>query len=118
MAVAHDLAIFEKSLRAVLLPQININSQACDVSPYTNSYHHSRLKHFSESLILVYKSPWETVETFSSERIAPTFGLQCLTIARRWGAKYPSQREHWQLHGEVGDRWDQTQDFPKKDLDI
>ena len=46
MAIAHDLAIFKKSLRAVLYPQMNTNSQPCDVSPYTNSYHYSRLKLF------------------------------------------------------------------------
>ena len=40
------LLFSKKSLRAVLYPQMNTISQACDVSPYTNSYHYSRLKLF------------------------------------------------------------------------
>ena len=48
--------------------------------------------------------PGETVETFFHERMASCFGHQPLTIARGRGGKYPSQREQWQLHGEVGDR--------------
>ena len=48
--------------------------------------------------------PGETVETFFRERMASCFGHQSLTIARGRGGKYPSQREQWQLHGEVGDR--------------
>ena len=37
-----------------------------------------------------------------------------LTIARGRGGKYPSQHDHCRLHGELGNRWDQTQDFSKK----
>ena len=48
--------------------------------------------------------PGETVETFFREIMASCFGHQSLTIARGRGGKYPSQREQWQLHGEVGDR--------------
>ena len=51
-----------------------------------------------------YRGPGETVETFFRERMASCFGHQSLTIARGRGGKYPSQREQWQLHGEVGDR--------------
>ena len=60
------------------------------------------------------RSPWETIETFFRERMAPCFGLQPLTIARRRGGKYPSQHDHGRLHGELGERWHQTQDFPQK----
>ena len=52
----------------------------------------------------MYQGPGETVETFFREIMASCFGHQSLTIARGRGGKYPSQREQWQLHGEVGDR--------------
>ena len=59
--------------------------------------------HFTYELCIG-SGPGETVETFFHERMASCFGHQPLTIARGRGGKYPSQREQWQLHGEVGDR--------------
>ena len=50
------------------------------------------------------KGPRETVETFFREKMSSSSGHQPLTIARGRRGKYPSQREHRQLHGEVGDR--------------
>ena len=60
-------------------------------------------ENFENFSLTIFGDPEKPSKLFSPEN-GVMLCVQPLTITREPGSKYPSQHDHWLLHGELGDR--------------